>query len=53
MANKNNVKYTEPADYIPKSVRKELKLGEFAEEEKKKGNRTLEDAFRDYEKKNK
>ncbi len=29
-------KYTEPADFIPKSIRKELKLGEFYEEDKKK-----------------
>ena len=28
-------KYTEPTDYIPKEIRKELKIGEFAEEEKK------------------
>ena len=25
------VKYVEPAEYIPKHIRKELKLGEFAE----------------------
>ena len=27
---KNKVKYTEPTDYIPKSIRKELGLGEYA-----------------------
>lgn len=43
------VKYTEPSDFIPKSIRKELKLGEFAEDEKKeKENRDLNQAFRDY-----
>ena len=25
------VKYVEPAEYIPKHIRKELKIGEFAE----------------------
>lgn len=30
MANKK-VKYIEPADYFPESVRKQLKLGEYAE----------------------
>lgn len=27
--------YSEPADYIPKSVRKELKIGEYAKTTKK------------------
>ena len=39
--------YSEPDDYFPESVRKELKLGEYAEdqeEEKKKANKE----FRDY-----
>jgi hypothetical protein len=30
MANKK-IKYVEPTEYIPKHIRKELKLGEFAE----------------------
>ena len=46
-------KYTEPSDYIPKDIRKKYGLGEFVEEEKKKGNRTLNDAFKEYDKKNK
>lgn len=29
------INYTEPADYFPKSVRKELKIGEYAPTEKK------------------
>lgn len=37
-------KYTEPADYIPKDVRKELKLGEFAEEEKTKETKEKREA---------
>ena len=44
-------KYTEPSEYIPKEIRKKLKLGEFAEdkEEKKPENeRELNKAFRDY-----
>lgn len=28
------IAYTEPMDYIPKNVRKELKIGEFAPKEK-------------------
>ena len=27
--------YTEPADYFPEEIRRQYKLGEFAEEEKK------------------
>ena len=30
------VDYSEPKDYIPKSIRKELGLGEFAKDEPKK-----------------
>ena len=30
MANKK-IKYVEPTEYIPKHIRKELKLGEYAE----------------------
>ena len=48
--------YSEPTNYFPKEVLKEFKLGEYAEEEKKdkkKGERTLQDAFNEYEKKNK
>lgn len=29
------IHYSEPTDYFPKSVRKELKIGEFAESAKK------------------
>ena len=29
------IHYSEPADYFPKSVRKELKIGEYATSEKK------------------
>lgn len=32
---KNKIAYSEPAGYFPKSVRKELGLGEYAEKEKK------------------
>ena len=46
-------KYVEPTDFMTKDIRKKYGLGEFAEEEKKKGNRTLDDAFKEYEKKNK
>ena len=28
---KKRVAYSEPAEYIPKSIRKELKIGEYAE----------------------
>ena len=48
--------YTEPSNYFPKEVLKEFKLGEYAEQEeknKKKGERTLQDAFNEYEKKSK
>ena len=31
----NRAKYTEPSDFIPKDIRKEFKLGEFADETKK------------------
>lgn len=31
-----NARYVEPADFIPKEIRKELKLGEFAEHTLKK-----------------
>lgn len=42
-------KYTEPTDYIPKSIRKELKLGEYAEEEtKKKEKRELNKEIREF-----
>lgn len=30
-----NIHYSEPVDYFPKSVRKELKIGEYAPKEKK------------------
>ena len=48
-------KYAEPTDYIPKSIRKELKLGEYAEEEteSKKEKRELNKEIRDYVKNNK
>lgn len=31
---KRNIGYSEPSDYFPKSVRKELKIGEYAESKK-------------------
>lgn len=46
------VKYTEPSDYIPKEIRKKLKLGEYAEDEKeteaKKEERDANDKIRNY-----
>ena len=30
---KRNIVYSEPADYFPESVRKELKIGEYAPKE--------------------
>ena len=46
-------KYTEPDDFFPKSVRKEAKIGEYAEtnsdkEKEKKEKRDLNDKFRDF-----
>ena len=43
-------KYTEPTEYIPKEIRKELKIGEFAEDKEKKtdNKRDLNKEFRDY-----
>ena len=43
-------KYTEPKDFIPKSVRKEFKLGEFNddENEKSKKERELNQKIRDF-----
>jgi len=35
-------KYTEPKEYIPKDIRKEFKLGEYAEKEDKKANKKEE-----------
>ena len=43
--------YTEPAEYIPKAIRKELKLGEFAEDDDKAKKETKEktnQAIRDF-----
>lgn len=34
MAKKNG--YTEPTDYFPKEIRKQMKIGEFAEKKKEK-----------------
>ena len=34
MAKETKVKYTEPDDYFPKSVRKKNKIGEYAEPKK-------------------
>lgn len=48
MRNMRNSKFTEPDDYIPKEIRKELKLGEFAEDEKEKEDKKLNKEFRDY-----
>lgn len=49
----NKEKYTEPSSYFPESVRKNAKIGEFADEEKKKKekeqeSRELNQKFRDY-----
>lgn len=33
---KKRVAYSEPAEYIPKSIRKELKIGEYAEKKTEK-----------------
>ena len=33
--NTKKIAYSEPADYFPKSVRKKVKIGEYAETEKK------------------
>ena len=41
-------KYIEPTDYIPKAIRKELKLGEYAEDEEKKEKRELNKKIRNY-----
>ena len=32
------IKYSEPSEYFPESIRKEFKLGEYAEPEKKTGS---------------
>lgn len=46
----NKAKYSEPDDYIPKDVRKRLKLGEYAEDEKAADEKKKAEnqAFRDY-----
>lgn len=44
-------KYTEPTDFIPKDIRKEFKIGEFAEnaEKKDKKERSISnEEFRNY-----
>lgn len=38
--------YTEPTDYIPEDIRRKLKLGEFAEEEKE--NKEVNKEIRDF-----
>ena len=35
MKKKSKITYSEPSNYFPKSVRKELKIGEYAEGQKK------------------
>lgn len=35
MKKKSKITYSEPSNYFPKSVRKELKIGEYAEKDKK------------------
>lgn len=41
MANeKRTIKYSEPADYFPKSIRKKYKIGEFAEDTSKTKKRS-------------
>ena len=42
MANEKKIKYTEPMDYFPESVRKKNKIGEFAE--KKTNTKTTKTA---------
>lgn len=40
--------YVEPDNYFPESIRKEFKIGDYAEDEKKKEeNRELNKKFRD------
>ena len=34
--NTKKITYSEPAEYFPKSLRKEMKIGEYAEDAKKK-----------------
>ena len=48
MANKRTIKYSEPDNYFPESIRKEHKLGEYAEDETEstndsKNNRSQQD----------
>lgn len=38
--NAKKVTYSEPAEYFPKSIRKELKIGEFAEKKTEKKTET-------------
>lgn len=38
--NAKKVIYSEPAEYFPKSIRKELKIGEFAEKKTEKKTET-------------
>ena len=44
----DKTKYTEPTEYIPKEIRKKLKLGEFAETKEPEKNRDLNKDFRDF-----
>ena len=38
MSNKRTIKYSEPDNYFPESIRKKHKLGEYAEEETESTN---------------
>lgn len=40
MATKKKVSYTEPADYIPKDIRKKMGLGEYAKAGKSTAKKT-------------
>ncbi len=40
--------YQEPADFFPKELRKELKMGEYAEDESEKKKKDENKAFRDF-----
>lgn len=40
--------YKEPEEFIPEDIRKEFKLGEYAEEENEEEKRELNKTIRDY-----
>lgn len=51
MVIKKKVKYIEPPEYIPKSLRKEFKVGEYAEKPKKKDEKKVPEKKTDEKKK--